>query len=206
MVIAFFAGHGLLDGKAGYFFATADMQFDDPARRSLSFEALDGLLAGLRARHRLILLDTCAAGETDEDEVARKSGQVAAGVAVASRGIKRAAAPVPAATELLLTRELFANLRRGSGASIIGSSSGVEYAFESSKLSNGVFTHALLAELSDLADFPKDYTVATLEWKVGERVELLTGGLQHPVARQTNAEDDFLVWNTPVRKLRGRRK
>ena len=208
VVIAFFAGHGLLDARAGYFFATVDLVFDDPAKRGLSFDAMDELLRGLRARHRLLLIDTCAAGETDEDEVARRSGQVAPGVLVASRGIRKLKSQVPASTELLLTRELFASLRRGSGASIIGSSSGVEYAFESSALSNGVFTHALLTELGDRYPYAREHSVRQLEGQIAERVQKLTSGQQHPVARQLNEADDFLVWVTAPaqRKPKPKRK
>ena len=213
VVLVFFAGHGLLDTKAGYFFATADMEFEQPASRGLSFDAMEGLVTGLRARHRLMLVDTCAAGETDEDEVARRSGAVAKGVQVASRGVKRkpagGSASSAASGELLLTRELFSSLRRGSGATVIGSSSGVEYAFESAKLANGVFTHALLEKLKNQIAYENQVRVSRLQYDVIEKVTELTAGLQHPVARQANPEDDFVVWRTPEpppRKARKKRR
>lgn len=37
-------------------------------------------------------------------------------------------------------------------------------------------------------------TVADLEWKVRRLVEEKTAGLQHPVARETNPDDPFVVW------------
>ena len=173
---------------------------------------MEGLLSGLAARHRLMLVDTCAAGETDEDEVARQGGadKLAPGVQVASRGLKRkqsAQAPT-ARDQLLLTRELFAGLRRGSGASVIGSSSGVEYAFESAEIKNGVFTSALLETLDgDLGDLERenvslfdDMSPASIEGAVRVKVEARTGGLQHPVAREINLDDPFIVWLQPGRK------
>src|ERR1700760_3332466 len=97
---------------------------------------MEGLLQETPARHRLMLVDTCAAGETDEDEGARKSGALPAGTMVASRGytVKGGAKKESPSTQLLLTRELFGSMRRGSGASVIGSSPGGEYAFESAEL------------------------------------------------------------------------
>ena len=210
-VIVFFAGHGLLDAKAGYFFATADLDFADPAGRGLGFDQMASLLSGLTARHRLMFIDTCAAGEADEDEVARKSGATLAPlVQVASRGVKlKTAAQAPSASQqLLLTRELFAGLRRGSGASVIGSSSGVEFAFESAEIKNGVFTSALLETLEgDLGDQERedvnlydDMYPAAIEAAVRVKVEARTGGLQHPVAREINLDDPFVVWLQPERK------
>lgn len=200
-VVLFFAGHGLLDARAGYFFATADLDFDHPEARGLSFDQMEALLAGLRARHRLMLVDTCAAGETDEDEVARKSGTLPAGVKVASRGVKRRASSKADAPgdQLLLTRELFGSLRRGSGASVIGSSSGVEYAFESAALKNGVFTAALLetlrgVDVNPTLSWADSMEVDALEATVRDKVLAKSGGQQHPVARETNPEDQFTVW------------
>src|SRR5205823_5601334 len=43
-VVVFFAGHGLLDAKLDYYFATADTDFADPAARALPYEAIEGLL------------------------------------------------------------------------------------------------------------------------------------------------------------------
>lgn len=211
-VIVFFAGHGLLDARAGYYFATTDLDFEHPEGRGLTFEQLESLLTGLTARHRLMLVDTCAAGETDEDEVARSgSGKLPAGVLVASRGLKRKDAAQPSVSQqLLLTRELFAGLRRGSGASIIGSSSGVEYAFETGELKNGVFTAALLETLDgelwgDNVNLYDDMSPAAIEAAVRGKVEQRTHGLQHPVARQINLDDPFTVWLQPDRNTRERR-
>ena len=203
-LVLFFAGHGLLDARAGYFFATTDLDFENPAERGLSFDAMEDLFAGMSARHRLMLVDTCAAGETDEDEVARaKDPKLAPGVLVASRGIRRKGAPQVSSvkSQLLLTRELFAGLRRGSGASVIGSSSGVEYALESAELKNGVFTAALLETLhgflgKEQVSLMEEMTPAYIQEAVSRKVLAKTSGQQHPVARETNPDDPFTVWRT----------
>jgi uncharacterized caspase-like protein len=200
-VLVFFAGHGLLDARAGYFFATTDLDFEKPEDRGLSFEQMEGLLLETPSRHRLMLVDTCAAGETDEDEVARKAGSLPAGTMVASRGFKArdGAKKESPSTQLLLTRELFGSMRRGSGASVIGSSSGVEYAFESAELKNGVFTAALLETLrgKDVDGqllWADNMPVDLLEQSVRLKVLQRSGGRQHPVARETNPDDRFVIW------------
>ncbi|HEX4381355.1 MAG TPA: caspase family protein [Myxococcales bacterium] len=203
-LVLFFAGHGLLDARAGYFFATTDLDFENPAERGLSFDAMEDLFAGMSARHRLMLVDTCAAGETDEDEVARaKDPKLTPGVLVASRGIRRKGTPQISSvkSQLLLTRELFAGLRRGSGASVIGSSSGVEYALESAELKNGVFTASLLETLHGFlgkegVSLMEEMTPAYIQEAVSKKVLAKTSGQQHPVARETNLDDPFTVWRT----------
>jgi len=64
-VIVFFAGHGVLDDKETYYFATQDMDFTHPASRGLPYEEIEGLVDGIRARRKLVLIDTCQAGEVD---------------------------------------------------------------------------------------------------------------------------------------------
>ena len=49
-VIVFFAGHGLLDDKLDYYFATVDMDFSKPSAKGLSYEAIEDLLDGIPAQ------------------------------------------------------------------------------------------------------------------------------------------------------------
>ena len=49
LVVLFFAGHGLLDSKLDYYFATADIDFSNPQKRGL-LEAIEEELSTASAR------------------------------------------------------------------------------------------------------------------------------------------------------------
>ena len=96
-----------------------------------------------------------------------------------------------------LLGQLFADLRRGSGAAVISSASGAEFALESAKWQNGVFTYSVLQGLtSGAADRNKDGTVRVSELRdyVVEEVNRLTRGAQTPTSRRENLEFDFPVF------------
>ena len=91
---------------------------------------------------------------------------------------------------------LFADLRRGTGAVVISSAGGAEYAFESPEWNNGVFTYSVLRGLKDRrADASKDGVVAVseLQQHVADEVRALTQGKQNPTARSVNLAYDFAM-------------
>ncbi|MGA2078880.1 MAG: caspase family protein [Terriglobia bacterium] len=221
-VIVFVAGHGLLDDKKDFYFATVDMKFEEPSKRGVSYEALEGLLDGLKARKKLLLIDACQAGEVDKDEaqqaMAARSGDGAApassilsGTADTARGLApgvraraypKARAQVVGVTRvglnnsITLQEELFADLRRGSGAQIIAASGGMEFAYEGGQLQNGVFTAAVLEGLNGKASSTPNSapTVSQLRDYVAQRVGQLTSGQQRPTVRRENLDYDFPLW------------
>jgi uncharacterized caspase-like protein len=91
-------------------------------------------------------------------------------------------------------RDLFPDLRHGSGAEVITASDGLQLAQESQELGNGVFTKAVLEGLRDGdADSDKNgqITISELSVFVQKRVLELTGGQQRPTARRDTLEFDF---------------
>jgi uncharacterized caspase-like protein len=97
--------------------------------------------------------------------------------------------------DLLL--ELFDDLRRGSGTTVISAASGVEYSFEGGEWKNGVFTYSLLEGMkSAKADRNKDGMIVVSELRdyVIERVQQLTNGRQKPTVRRENLDNDFRVF------------
>jgi len=204
-VIVFFAGHGLLDEKLDYWFATADMDFEKPGERGLLYEEVEGLLDGIAARKKLLLVDTCHSGEVDKDAVevvaaaGEAQGPTVKARAVGTRGIRKKLQGAEAAVQGLgdAIGELFQDLRRGSGAMVISSAGGAEYALESSEWNNGVFTFAVLDGLGGKsADRNGDGRVQVSELRdhVSEVVKRLTAGKQTPTARRENLEFDFPVF------------
>ncbi|HEY8374909.1 MAG TPA: hypothetical protein VIK91_00415, partial [Nannocystis sp.] len=92
--------------------------------------------------------------------------------------------------------QMFADLRRGSGAAVISSASGAEFALESPQWQNGVFTYSVLRGLmSGHADGDRDGAISVSELRdyVVHEVHRLTRGAQTPTARRENLEFDFPV-------------
>ena len=92
-------------------------------------------------------------------------------------------------------QDMFVDLRRGSGATVISSSQGAEYAFESSDQQNGLFTYALMEALDGKASPNKDgqITISTIGDYVKKCVKELTKGKQNPNLRGLNLEEDFTL-------------
>jgi hypothetical protein len=146
------------------------------------------------------LIDACHSGEVDKDEtVFTNAAAKTDGGTVASRGFKNVTKKegVGLKSSFELMQELFTDLRRGSGAVVISSASGVEFAFESDAWKNGVFTYSVLEGLkTKTADGNKDGAIGVSELReyVIKKVGELTNGKQHPTSRKENLEFDFKVW------------
>ncbi len=198
-VIVFYAGHGLLDDKLDYYLATSDINFESPAGRGLPYEGLESLLDGIHARHKILLVDACNSGEIDRESTTMVASVATQEGKVKSRGFKKKAtstAGIGLANSFELMRAMFADLRRGSGAVVISSASGTQFALESSEWKNGVFTYALLDGLKHKKiplNAESHVTVSKLRDYVIEKVQALTNGQQTPTARQDQLEDDFII-------------
>lgn len=199
LVVVFIAGHGVVSNDLDYYFATHDVDFDHPEERGVRYEALEALFDGLRARNRLLLMDTCHSGEIDKPEVILASApDVPAGArvrAVAARGVK-AKSPVANANLEALLAQLFSDVRKGVGAVVVSSAAGTELAIESSELENGVFTYAWREALAQAkADKNSDGKVQVSEAReyVFARVKALTRGLQTPTMRREVIANDFAI-------------
>ncbi len=197
--VVFAAGHGLLDDSLNWYFASHDVDFASPSSRGISFDELEGLLDGIPARRKLLLMDACHSGEVDKEEsvlVASSADRkgILTSRAFKQRGLRKKTLGLENSFELMQT--LFADLHRGSGAIIIASAGGAEYAFESPEWNNGVFTYALLEGMKKKsADADKNRRIMVTELRdyVVERVSHLTQGKQHPTARKENLEFDFVI-------------
>jgi hypothetical protein len=201
-IILFAAGHGLLDDNLDFYFATTDVDFNNPAIRGLKYDDLEGLLDQVSSRKKLMLIDACHSGEIDKDAVVVTDQPATQNApvnnSVKSRGFKNLTNNDLGVTDVFeLMRMMFADLRKGSGAMVISSASGVEFAFENDVWKNGVFTFSLLEGLkTGTANLNNDKEIQVSELRdyVIKRVGELTNGKQHPTSRKENLEFDFKVW------------
>jgi WD40 repeat protein len=215
LVVVFAAGHGMTDEKSDYYFGTHDIDPKHPATNGLPYEEFENLLDGIPALQKVLLLDTCFSGEIEKEQavvvaqavtgdlgtVKMRAFKSARGVSVVSDtgGNQAGAASTPRLSNDMLKfqQDWFADLRRGTGAAVISSSSGNEYSLEGEQWKNGVFTYALLNGLKNReADTNKDrtITVSELQAYVIDQVRTLTQGGQNPTVRRENLEYDFAVY------------
>jgi WD40 repeat protein len=198
-VIVFAAGHGLVSDDLDYYFATHDTDFEAPEYSGLSYSSLEQLLDGIPARKKALLVDACHSGEIDADEIAGLSSEKAESGTVQFRTagpiLQQRDASRP--SDFQMMRQLFVDLRRGTGATVVASSGGVQAALEGDQWKNGVFTYALLSGLSTgAADANADGQIMLSELKTYLRTEVprLTNGFQTPTARSENRAMDFRIW------------
>ena len=217
-VLIFMAGHGLLDDKYDYYFGTTDIDPTKPSERGMPYEAIDNILAEVPSLKKALLMDTCPAGELDDDEkkeLAASDGAATPSAipasdtnsspmagkvamrAIGTRGmsVKGIAGAKGKSDWYEKLQDMFVDLRRGSGATVISSSQGAEYAFESSEQSNGLFTYSLMEALDGKATPNKDgqITISSVGDYVKKRVQDLTKGKQNPNLRGVNLEEDFTL-------------
>jgi WD40 repeat protein len=215
LVVVFAAGHGMTDEQSNYYFGTHDIDPNHPATNGLPYEEFENLLDGIPALQKVLLLDTCFSGEIEKDQavivaqaetvssgtVKMRSFKAARGVTVVadtSEPSQGTTSTPSLSTEMVkFQQDWFADLRRGTGAAVISSSSGNEYSLEGEQWKNGVFTYALLNGLKNRgADTNKDQTVTVSELQgyVIDQVRKLTEGGQNPTVRRENLEYDFAVY------------
>ena len=193
------AGHGVLDKNLDYYLATYDMDFNNPSEKGIPYEELESMVDGIAPLKKVIFLDACHSGEIDKDEVEQlanasqsngevKFRSVGAGIQKKNLGLK---------TTSEFMKELFTDLRKGTGATVISSAGGAEYAMESKEWKNGLFTYCLLHGLKDkAADENKDGKImlSELQGYLRKEVTTLSNGAQQPNSRIENLLMDFRVW------------
>lgn len=198
-VILFYAGHGLVDPSLDYYLAHQGIDFSNPAVNGIAYAEIEDLLDGIPARNRLILLDACFSGEIDKETAVliQKENTQTGPVVFRSADQGLAAGNTEAERVYNLMRRWFVDLRAATGATVLTSSSGLEYAQESKQWENGAFTECLLNGLKNgKADANKDGQVMLSELRqyLAEEVPKLTSDGQRPTFRVENLSKDWRVW------------
>jgi uncharacterized caspase-like protein len=206
IVIVHFSGHGLLDEKGSFYFATHDINFKNPSENGLEYDLIEELIDGIPARNKLILIDACHSGELDKDGVNNTSPiepiTEAAQNALAAKGVVMHTIPLSeTTTELVnsfdLMQNYFADVRKGTGAVIISAATGSGFALEVSDLKHGVFTYVLLEGLREKkADLNNDGEISVNELReyVFDNVFEISEGFQKATIRKDNLINDFTIY------------
>lgn len=150
-VLVAFSGHGLLDEKNKFWFATHDMDFNKPEQRGFSMASISAMLENIPARYRMITLDACHSGDvaegTSQNPVSPENDSVTKKTETDIKGIILSATEHSnqSSSQLLKSMQLvFTDQLSNTGINLIAASSGTEYALEGKDWSNGVFTYALI--------------------------------------------------------------
>jgi len=200
-VIIFVAGHGVLDANFDYYFASYDMNFQNPSARGIPYEMIESLLDGIKPLKKLLFMDTCHSGEVDKDEIQVSENSTESENDIVFRNVgvavenKENQLGLQNTSELM--KSLFTDLRKGTGATVISSAGGVEFAMESDTWQNGLFTYCLIDGLiNKKADLNNDKMIMVSELQTYIQVEVnkLSNGKQTPTSRIENNEMDYRVW------------
>jgi len=201
VVLIFIAGHGVLDDEYNYYFATHEMDFSNPAGKGLPYEDLQEILDGIKSRNKALFMDTCHSGELDEDEIEDANSEVQQTGAVAFRStgklVKMKENSFGLENTLELSKTLFGDLKKGTGATVISAAGATEFALEGVNSSNGLFTSCILQGIETRrADLNRDrkYSITEIQQYVTEQVVRLSDGKQVPTSREENLKRDFTIY------------
>jgi WD40 repeat protein len=199
VTILFYAGHGVLDKDYNYYLASYDIDFLEPQNKGIAYEDLESLLDGIPSLRKVLFIDACHSGEVDKDEVEQLANFTESNGDIVFRnsgaGVQEKKVGLKSMNELMA--EMYTDLRKGTGASVISSSGGYEFSMESEQWKNGLFTYCLLHGLKDMdADLNKDGSIMLSELQKYLYVEVskLSNNAQRPTSRIENKSIDFRIW------------
>jgi hypothetical protein len=200
IVILAFSGHGLLNAQQNFYFATHDIDFENPALNGLSYDDVAFLLDDIPARKKLLLIDACHSGEIDSEEDLRitkfTNKNVTESTPKGASVVESNSDKTGLNASLDLMKSLFYDTDRGNGAFVISAAGGKEFAYEDEKWGNGVFTYSIINAISKLnydarKSGAQGVKISKLKKEVYNQVEELTDGMQKPTSRAENVEWDW---------------
>ncbi|MBX2930684.1 MAG: caspase family protein [Chitinophagaceae bacterium] len=198
VVLLFVSGHGLLDDDKNFYYATYNMNFDNPAENGLPYDLLENILDSIPARKKLLLIDACHSGELDNDVIIDTTKNNTSDGVVSTKGFRGSTIKLKKKAGLHnsfeLMQQLFTNLSQGNGTMVISAAAGVGFALESAEWNNGLFTYTVLHTLkNNYGDANKNGHISVNELSniVGNEVQRLSNGRQKPTTRRELLEWDW---------------
>ena len=191
-VVIAYSGHGLLSRDYDYYLSTYGINFSQPEEAGLPYDELEALLDSIPARKKLMLIDACHSGEVDKDELAdmirvQKKLDNTKG---ADEFIDTTRLTIGIKNSFELMQELFTNVGKTTGATVISAASGTQFALEKDDLENGVFTYSILEAMKNKGTLH----ISELKQMIGKRVMELTNGRQKPTFRNETIGYDWNAW------------
>jgi uncharacterized caspase-like protein len=158
VILIFFSSHGALDNKGNLYILPTDFNGYNLFATALNIKDLTEGMSAAPCK-KLILLDACHSGQSGADLMSFASAKAVD----IDRVVNEIAETEP-------------------GITVMTSSSGREFSYETDEWQHGAFTKAMLEGLRGYADYNRDniISLAELNLFVTERVKLLTYGKQHP--------------------------
>jgi len=198
VIIAFYAGHGVLDSQLDYYLATHDMDFANPSHGGIPYDDFIAMFDGTESVNRYCFIDACHSGELDkEDYLAINTVAMPEGEELIFRGTGNSPSikdDVRRVNDML--SDMFLDLRWGTGVTVLSSAGGAELAVESPQWKNGLFTYCLKKGLeTDNADADGNGKITLKEWInfASQQVAELSEGRQSPTLRSHNYHNDLLI-------------
>ena len=198
-VVIAYSGHGIVNKNYDYILSTYNIDFNNPEQNGILYDELEDLVDGIRSRKKLMLIDACHSGELDRDEFARiklmkpdleKNNIVARSIFDDGDTTLVINKTLGIPNSFQLMQELFLNIDKRTGTTVISAASGAQLAYERGDLKNGVFTYCVL----DAIEQNPLLTVLQLKKIVIEKVSALTNGLQKPTCRTETLVNDWSLW------------
>lgn len=194
IVVLAYSGHGILSRKYDYYLSSYEIDFAHPDKKGIAYEQLEDLLDSIPARRKLILLDACNSGEIDKGAAQEEdaAGRDTDPEDLIARAKKRADEQQNNGGVLNqqffeLMQQLFANVGRNTGSTVISASSGTQLARSGG--SNGVFTASVLEFLQN-----DHCAISALKKYVNNRVAEVTEHQQVPTTRAETYAVDWDLW------------
>ncbi len=189
-VIIVYSGHGLLSQDYDYFLSSYNINFQQPEINGIPYEVLTDLLDRIPARKKLLLIDACHSGEIDKDELIASNEASIEGEKDGNNKVKIKLGKVGLTNSFLLMQDLFVNVQKGSGATIISAAGGDQSALEGGGIQNGYFTYSILQYLQS----NESISINDLRAYVFKEVPILSKGKQKPTSRLENLTIDWKLW------------
>ena len=199
VVILFYAGHGVLNSDLDYFLGTYDMDFDVPQVNGVDYDSFESCLESTESVYRFCFVDACHSGELYKDEllVDKEETKLVGKLLFRNAGYglrQNSGYGMKQVRELL--DELFVDVRFGVGATVLSSAGGMEVALEGNDWENGLFTwclkNGLLKRAADLNSDGKISTGELIKY-VSQEVNYLSTGIQTPIARHENKQQEIVI-------------